>query len=144
MPDDWCLMTDDWLLMPDAWWLMTDCWLSSHGKCGGHGCPQADGVGECESSEFKQNLNGGPQADSFGWTRIVMNIFIHRWTQIFLSAGGRRKEQRLRCDEIADNYQKQWWNMKMWLSLDQNSKCNCIVAADLRWIWLTLNQILAD
>ena len=27
------------------------------------GCPQADGVGEHESSEFKRNLNGGPQAD---------------------------------------------------------------------------------
>lgn len=27
------------------------------------GCPQADFVGESESSEFKQNLNGGPQAD---------------------------------------------------------------------------------
>lgn len=27
------------------------------------GCPQADFVGERESSEFKQNLNGGPQAD---------------------------------------------------------------------------------
>lgn len=30
------------------------------------GCPQADFVGECESSEFKQNLNGGPQADGVG------------------------------------------------------------------------------
>ena len=40
-----------------------DCWLSSHGQHGWHGCPQADGVGEHESSEFKRNLNGGPQAD---------------------------------------------------------------------------------
>ena len=30
------------------------------------GGPQADGVGECESSEFKQNLNGCPQADGGG------------------------------------------------------------------------------
>ena len=46
--------------------MMADYWLSSHGKHGGHGCPQADGVGECESSEFKRNLNGGPQADEVG------------------------------------------------------------------------------
>ena len=30
------------------------------------GGPQADFVGECESSEFKQNLNGCPQADGGG------------------------------------------------------------------------------
>ena len=42
---------------------MTDYWLSSHGKCGGHGGPQADFVGERESSEIKRKLNGGPQAD---------------------------------------------------------------------------------
>ena len=30
----------------DDWLLMTDCWLSSHGKRGWHGCPQADGGGE--------------------------------------------------------------------------------------------------
>ena len=29
----------------------------------GHGCPQADDGKKCESSEFKRNLNGGPQAD---------------------------------------------------------------------------------
>ena len=29
----------------------------------GNGGPQADFVGERESSEFKRNLNGGPQAD---------------------------------------------------------------------------------
>ena len=47
-----------------TWWLVIDdYWLSSHGKCGWHGCPQADGVGKRESSEFKRNLNGGPQAD---------------------------------------------------------------------------------
>ena len=31
----------------------------------GNGGPQADFVGERESSEFKRNLNGGPQADGF-------------------------------------------------------------------------------
>ena len=30
------------------------------------GGPQADGVGERESSEFKRNLNGCPQADDGG------------------------------------------------------------------------------
>lgn len=30
------------------------------------GGPQADFVGECESSEFERNLNGGPQADDGG------------------------------------------------------------------------------
>ena len=33
---------------------------------GGHGGPQADFVGERESSEFKRNLNGCPQADGGG------------------------------------------------------------------------------
>ena len=36
---------------------------SSEFKRNLNGCPQADFVGERESSEFKQNLNGGPQAD---------------------------------------------------------------------------------
>ena len=50
---------------------MTDDWLSSHGKFGWHGCPQADGVGKRESSEFKRNLNGGPQAD--GGEQVSIN-----------------------------------------------------------------------
>ena len=33
-------------MITDYWWLMTDCWLSSHGRRGWHGCPQADGGGE--------------------------------------------------------------------------------------------------
>ena len=37
----------------------------------GNGGPQADGVGECESSEFKRNLNGCPQADD---VRIQVSI----------------------------------------------------------------------
>ncbi|MDY3272134.1 MAG: hypothetical protein SOX54_07395 [Prevotella sp.] len=37
----------------------------------GHGGPQADGVGERESSEFKRNLNGGPQAD--GGEQVLIN-----------------------------------------------------------------------
>ena len=35
--------------------------------------PQADGGRERESSEFKRNLNGGPQADCFGETAIAIN-----------------------------------------------------------------------
>lgn len=34
------------------------------------GGPQADGVGESESSEFKQNLNGCPQADDGGERKL--------------------------------------------------------------------------
>ena len=37
----------------------------------GHGGPQADGVGERESSEIKRKLNGGPQADE---VRIQVSI----------------------------------------------------------------------
>ena len=37
------------------------------------GCPQADFVGECESSEFKRNLNGCPQTDSFGERQLENN-----------------------------------------------------------------------
>ena len=36
----------------------------------GNGGSQADGVGECESSEFKQNLNGCPQADDGGERKL--------------------------------------------------------------------------
>ena len=39
----------------------------------GNGGPQADFVGECESSEFKRNLNGCPQADSFGERQLENN-----------------------------------------------------------------------
>ena len=79
--------------MIDDWWLMTDYRLSSHGKCGWNGGPQADG-GECESSEFKRNLNGGPQADGGGeqvsinddWLLIIRTSFIlsgaHQATQV--------------------------------------------------------------
>ena len=34
-------------------------------------CPQADFVGERESSEFKQNLNGCPQADGGGEQGLI-------------------------------------------------------------------------
>ena len=56
MTDDWWLMPDYWWLMPDDWWLMIDYWLSSHGKCGGHGGPQADEVGEQQLSKIGQQL----------------------------------------------------------------------------------------
>ena len=41
----------------------------------GHGGPQADFVGKRESSEFKQNLNGCPQADSFGERQLENNKY---------------------------------------------------------------------
>ena len=50
-------MTDYWLLIVDC--LHTD-------DTDGHGGPQAEGGVERESSEFKRNLNGGPQADDVG------------------------------------------------------------------------------
>ena len=49
----------------DCWLLIVDYWYCSHGKYGGCGGPQAD-FGERESSEFKRNLNVGPQADGGG------------------------------------------------------------------------------
>ena len=43
---------------------MTDYWLSSHGKCGGHGGPQADGGGERKLKRINRELKEmGPQAD---------------------------------------------------------------------------------
>ena len=36
----------------------------------GHGGPQAEGVGERESSEIKRKLNGGPQADEVSGLKI--------------------------------------------------------------------------
>ena len=93
MPDDWCLMIDDWLLITDYWWLIIhtlyifsgvhqatqvfdDWWLivdCLHTEStDGNGGPQADFVGERESSEFKRNLNGGPQADG-AWIQVSIN-----------------------------------------------------------------------
>ena len=50
-----------------------------------NGGPQADFVGERESSEFKRNLNGCPQADGGGERevpginrKLKKNIYIHR------------------------------------------------------------------
>ena len=50
---------------------VADC-CCSHGKCGGYGGPQADFVGERESSEIKRKLNGGPQADE-GRIQVSIN-----------------------------------------------------------------------
>ena len=41
----------------------------------GNGGPQADFVGECESSEFKRNLNGCPQADGGGERQLENNKY---------------------------------------------------------------------
>ena len=61
------------------WWIFcpTDCTDYTDGG------PQADGVGERESSEFKRNLNGGPLADDGGEQglindgRLMINDFVH-------------------------------------------------------------------
>ena len=46
--------------------------MSSHGKCGGHGCPQADGGGERELKRINRELKEmGPQADG---VRIQVSI----------------------------------------------------------------------
>ena len=45
-------INDDWLLIIDDWWLIIDCLHTD--DTDGHGGPQADGVGERESSEFKR------------------------------------------------------------------------------------------
>ena len=42
------------------------------------GGPQADDGKECESSEFKRNLNGCPQADSFGERQLENNKYPRR------------------------------------------------------------------
>ena len=126
--DYWWLMTDYWLLMTDDWWLVTDyshiiyfsgvhqatqvldCWLSSHGKCGWHGCPQADGVGERESSEFKQNLNGGPQADG-GGEQVSINDYW--WLILFTRKTRKGTDVRRRtlwvngnCHQLDSNWKK--------------------------------------
>ena len=51
--------------------------MSSHGKHGRERRkgPQADDGKECESSEFKRNLNGCPQADSFGERQLENNKY---------------------------------------------------------------------
>ena len=52
--------------------MIVDFWLSSHGKCGWHGCPQADGVGERELSGINRELKEmGPQAD--GGEQVSIN-----------------------------------------------------------------------
>ena len=50
--------------------MIVDCLHTENAE--GHGCPQADDVGKRESSEFKRNLNGGPQADE---VRIQVSIY---------------------------------------------------------------------
>ncbi|MCI7010825.1 MAG: nucleotidyltransferase family protein [Prevotella sp.] len=50
-------------------WVLKEVFVGENEKCprwDTDGCPQADYGMECESSEFKQILNGGPQADCVG------------------------------------------------------------------------------
>ena len=65
--------------------MIVDCWLSSHGKCGGNGGPQADCLGEqglmnddrllITDGVHTENTeeNGGPQADGGGGERQLEN-----------------------------------------------------------------------
>ena len=56
---------------------MTDYWLSSHGKCGGHGGPQADDGVERKLSGINRELKEmGPQADE---VRKQVSINDERW-----------------------------------------------------------------
>ena len=76
----WWLINDDWLLMTDWWWLIIRKLIQLRKflllivftrKMRRTRIPQADGGQEHESSEFKRNLNGGPQADE---VRIQVSI----------------------------------------------------------------------
>ena len=90
------LINDERLLIIDDWWLMTDYWLSSHGQHGWHGGPQADCLGERESSGINRELKEmGPQADEVriqvsindDWLLIIHTLYIfsgvHQATQVF-------------------------------------------------------------
>ena len=67
---------------------MIDCWLSSHGKCGWCGCPQADEGGERKLKRINRELKEmGPQADGGGeQVLIIRTSFIlsgaHQATQV--------------------------------------------------------------
>ena len=55
---------------------MTDYWLSSHGKCGGHGGPQADDGVERKLSGINRELKEmGPQADGGGERQLENNKY---------------------------------------------------------------------
>ena len=67
--------------------MIVDYWLSSHGKYGWHGCPQADCLGEqglmnddwwlivdCVHTENTEE-NGGPQADGGGERQLENNKY---------------------------------------------------------------------
>ena len=90
----WRLIIDYWLLIGDDWWLIihslyifsgvhqatqvSDDWLLIvfTRKMRRTRIPQAEGGRERESSEFKRNLNGGPQADE---VRIQVSINDDWW-----------------------------------------------------------------
>ena len=55
---------------------MADYWLSSHGKCGGHGCPKADEGGERKLKRINRELKEmGPQADGGGERQLENNKY---------------------------------------------------------------------
>mgnify|MGYP003553841733 FL=1 len=56
--------------------MIVDCWLSSHGKCGGCGGPQADGGVERKLSGINRELKEmGPQADGGGERQLENNKY---------------------------------------------------------------------
>ena len=56
--------------------MINDCWLSSHGKCGWHGGPQADGGVERKLSGINRELKEmGPQADGGGERQLENNKY---------------------------------------------------------------------
>ena len=64
-----------WRKIVDYWLLITDYWLSSHGKYGWHGGPQAD-FGERKLSGINRELmEMGPQADGGGERQLENNKY---------------------------------------------------------------------
>ena len=97
----------------DYWWLMTDYWLSSHGKCGGHGGPQADGGGERKLKRINRELKEmGPQADEEGnkfrlmmkdsWLVMIddwlLIVFTRKMRMMRRSAGGRGRGTQIKAN----------------------------------------------
>ena len=63
-------------MINDYWLMIVDCWLSSHGKCGGNGGPQADCGVERKLSGINRELKEmGPQADEGGERQLENNKY---------------------------------------------------------------------
>ena len=79
---EWLLIIDCWLFTHNIFsavfiklrkFLIIDCLHTENTE--GNGGPQADFMGERESSEFKRNLNGCPQADDGGEQQLENNKY---------------------------------------------------------------------